>query len=152
MITARYYSNSKEPHMNEAVGVLVENIIWQGKASVGGFCSTGIFEDGALVGGVLYHNYHPNEQVIEMTAASLTKKWLTRPTIRAILNLPFKLLDCQMCVLRVSEKNTHMLRIAKAIGFSETIIPRLRGRDEAEHIFTLTDDQWQSSKYYEEAA
>ncbi|UWF68413.1 MULTISPECIES: hypothetical protein [unclassified Brucella] len=41
-----------------------------------------------------------------------------------------------------------MIRIARAYGFSETYIPRLRGRDEGEFIFTLTDDDWRNGRFF----
>jgi RimJ/RimL family protein N-acetyltransferase len=49
--------------------------------------------------------------------------------------------------LRVSERNKTMIGIARKFGFSETYIPRLRGRDEGEFIFSLTDDAWRASPY-----
>jgi len=66
--------------------------------------------------------------------------------------LPFERLGCQLVVLRVSERNKNMCGIARTFGFSEVYIPRLRGRDEGEVIFSYTDDQWRASKYYKEAA
>jgi hypothetical protein len=39
-----------------------------------------------------------------------------------------------------------MLRIAQGLRFQEFIIPRLRGRAEAEHILTLSDDDWRSQQ------
>ena len=107
----------------------------------------GVFEDGDLVAGTLYHNWHPENGVIELTSASTTRKWLTKRVVNAMFHLPFHTLDCQMCVLRVSERNKVMVHIARSFGFGEVFIPRLRGRDEGEFIFTFTDDQWRDSPY-----
>lgn len=49
-----------------------------------------------------------------------------------------------MVVLRVSERNAGMISIAERFGFTRHRIPRLRGRDEAEIIFTLTDNDWRA--------
>ncbi len=64
--------------------------------------------------------------------------------LKAMFGYPFDQLGCQMVVLRVSERNAVMTGIAKRFGFTSHRIPRLRGRDEAEILFTLTDDEWRS--------
>lgn len=114
----------------------------------GFYCGAiGVAEGGQLVGGTCFHNWYPKDGVVEMTSASITSKWLTRRMIRAIFNYAFGLLECQLVVMRVSETNTGMVNIAKRFGFEGYLIPRLRGRSEAEWIFTMTDDQWQSSPF-----
>jgi len=106
---------------------------------------------GELIAGTVYHNWHPNEGVIELSSFSISKRWLTRPVIRAMFALPFVRLGCQLVVLRVSERNKSMCEIARTFGFTEVYIPRLRGRDHGEFIFSFTDDQWAVSKYNKEA-
>lgn len=108
-----------------------------------GPCATlGLIENDALVAAVVFHNWHPEEGVIEMSSASDSKRWLMRPMINAMFNFCFDECGCQLVVLRVSERNAGMVAIARRFGFSETRIERLRGRDEAEMIFTMTDDAW----------
>lgn len=138
------------PAMNRIVGDFVSNEIWGEPGRILDYCATGIFNGTDLVAGVLYHNHYPDAGVIELTAASTTKRWLTRPVLRAMFSLPFDRLGCQLAVLRVSEFNGPMIRIAKAYGFKEYIIPRLRGRGEAEHILTLADDDWRQSRFHKE--
>lgn len=138
------------PGLNAAIGDFVSNEIWHKPGQIANYCSIGVFEGDELVAGVLYHNHYPDTGVIEMTAASLTKRWLTRPVLRAMFSLPFDRFGCQLCVLRVSERNAPMIRIAKAYGFNEYTIPRLRGRGEAEHILTLADDDWRQSRFHKE--
>jgi RimJ/RimL family protein N-acetyltransferase len=106
----------------------------------------GVFEDGELIAGTLYHNYYPDTGVIELSSASISKRWLTKQVIRDMFFTPFTCLGCQLVVLRVSERNIGMCNIARKFGFSETHIPRLRGRDEGEYIFTMTDDMWHNHK------
>lgn len=138
------------PGLNAAIGDFVSTEIWGEPGRIEDYCSLGILDGDRLVAGVLYHNHYPDAGVIEMTAASVSKRWLTRPVLKAIFALPFDRFQCQLCVLRVSEHNRSMLRIAKAYGFHEYVIPRLRGRDEAEHILTLTDDDWRRSRFHKE--
>ena len=108
------------------------------------FTTMGVRENDALVAGVVFHNYAPEAGVIELSAASTSKRWLTRPVLRAMFGYPFDEIGCQMVVLRVSERNAGMIAIAERFGFSPHRIPRLRGRAEAEIIFTLTDNDWRA--------
>lgn len=152
MITTDYYGPQTNPGANEIMGDFVSEMIWKQKGCIRDYCSMAVFEDGDLIAGTLYHNWHPDEGIIELTSASNSKRWLTRRVIRAMFWLPFERLGCQLIVLRVSELNKNMCGIARSFGFTEVYIPRLRGRDEGEFIFSYTDDQWRASKYYKEVS
>lgn len=147
MIEPRYFGPRSSPLENATVGKFVCELIWQRADAIRDYCSMGVFDNGALIGGTLYHNWHPESGVIELTSSAISKRWLCRPVIRAMFELPFGRLGCQMVVLRVSEKNENMIHIARSFGFDEHLIPRLGGRDEGEFVFTLTDDQWSASKF-----
>lgn len=147
MLTPIYFGPQSSPRENAAVGDFVSRIVWPEGRSVSDFCSMGVFDGDDLVAGTLYHDWHPENGVIELTSGSLTKRWLTKPVINAMFWLPFHKLDCQLVALRVSEKNGTMIRIAQSFGFDEFFIPRLRSRTEGEYIFTFTDDQWRVSPY-----
>ncbi len=117
-----------------------------------GPCSTiGVIDgSGALVGGMVYHNYEPEAGVVEMSGASTTPKWLARHVLREIFDYPLRRLGCQMVVMRVDPSDGSLHRILKSIGFDLHTIPRLRGRDRADFVFTLTDDRWAASKFSRE--
>lgn len=146
MIETEYYG-PQTPQQNRIVGDFVSNLVWKQPGMLEKYCTMGVFDDGELIAGTVYHNWHPDEGIIELSSASLSKKWLTKNVISAMFALPFELLGCQLVVLRVSERNTGMCKIARRFGFDETYIPRLRGRDEGEMIFRYTDDQWRESPY-----
>lgn len=113
-----------------------------------GECATmGVFNDDALIGVVVFHNWQPEAGVIEISAASTTPKWLRRHVLDRIFTWAFVDRECQMVVARISEENTRLHRIFHAYGFTSRVISRLRGRDEDERIFTLTDDDWHASKF-----
>ena len=100
-----------------------------------------------MVAGTVYHNFYREAGVIELSSAADHPRWLTRNTLEAMFSYPFDQLGCQLIVLRISEYNTRMRGIARRFGFTETIIPRLRGLNEAESICTLTVDQWRASRF-----
>lgn len=106
--------------------------------------------DGTLEAGVIFHNWQPESAVIEITAASLHRRWGTKERLRAIFSYPFDQLGCQMVVARTSERNPGPLRIWRALGADEYRIPRLFGRDEAAIITTLTVEQWKGGRYGQE--
>ena len=125
------WGGPRAPEINAALAGFVASRLGEGFERGFGPCATlGDVEQDTILAAVIFHNWQPEEGVIEMSAASDNKRWLTR----------------RLAVLRVSERNETMCRIARRFGFLETRIPRLRGRDEAEIIFTLSDDQWNAHR------
>ena len=111
-----------------------------------------ITESNQVIGACLFHNWQPDEGVVELTSASVSARWLTRPVLNRMFEYAFKGLRCQLVVMRVDPENERMCRIATAFGFKRYDIPRLRGRDKAEAIFTLGDDEWRGGRFYKEKA
>lgn len=107
----------------------------------------GFEENGRLVAGVVYHNWSPETQVIELSFASSQRKWLTRERLRQILDYPFNQLGCRLIVARTSEHNARVRRICRQLGAQEHVIPLLRGPDEAEVILTLTAEAWRDGPF-----
>ena len=105
----------------------------------------GVANDKELIAGVVYHNWSPEAQVIEMSCAASSPRWLTKIVLKTIFAYPFEELGCQMVVMRVSANNERMKRIFRALDFEEYLIPRLRGRNEDEIIFTLPQETWLSN-------
>lgn len=100
-----------------------------------------------LVAGVIYHNWHPESGVIELSAASSHRRWLTRSRLFDIFAYPFIQLQCRICVARISEHNKRTRKIWRSLGATEYVIPELRAPNEAEVISVLTADAWKSSKF-----
>lgn len=141
-----YFSSTSLPEVNQKVAAFVSNELWGFPDGFDRFCTMGVFSDDRLVAGTVFHNWHPESGVIELSSASRSPRWLTRPVIRAMFSMPFDQLSCRMVVLRVSEKNDTMRRIARSFGFTETVIPDLRGVGEGECVFTLSKDDWTKHK------
>lgn len=148
MISALHFHPSQHPQENEFVSSFVAELIWPGKRNAFGPCATmGVLDGDQLIAGAVYHNWYPENGVIELSSASKSKRWLTKPVIRSMFGLPFDALGCQLVVLRVSDQNHNMVNIARKFGFSEVHLPRMRGREEGEFVFSYTDDQWRQSPY-----
>lgn len=132
------------PAMNAQVADFVSRLCFGSAGAFERFSTMGVFDGGALIGGTVYHNWHPEAGVMELSSAATSRRWLQPHVIRALFAFPFDMMGAQMVAMRVSERNTGMVAIAKRFGFDGVMIPRLRGRAEAEWIFTLTDDVWRA--------
>lgn len=148
MITTEVFGWQPVRGAHSIIGDFVCNLVFDDPLALDRYAAMGFFDGGRLIAGVLFHNWHPESGVMEMTAASTSRKWLNRRTLQQLFGLVFDGFGNQMVVMRVSEQNHAMIRIARAFGFFETLIPRLRGRDEGEFIFTLTDDAWRNGRFY----
>lgn len=104
-----------------------------------------------LVGAVLFHNYDPRHGTIEISAASDSKRWLTRPILREMFGFPFGQLGCQAVIARM-DADRPLVRIFTAYGFKKYEIPRLRGRDTVEAVMVLSDDDWRANGFHKEYA
>ena len=126
----------------EAVAGFVADLLGEkrgfGNCQAIGFLSAG----GDLEAGVVYHNWNPDTEVIEISAASLNRRWCSKEAVRLIFGYPFEQIGCQMVIARISEKNARALRIWRSLGADEIRVPRLYGRDEAACIMTITSEAW----------
>jgi RimJ/RimL family protein N-acetyltransferase len=107
----------------------------------------GILDGEALIGAVVFHNWAPEGGVVEMSAFAADPRWLSKTVLRTVFRYAFDALGCQMVVWRVAPSNNRTCRLAHRLGFISHRIPRLRGRNEDEFIFTLTDDAWRAGPY-----
>ena len=109
----------------------------------------GILEDdGRLIAGMVYHNYEPEAQIIEMSGAALPKKqWLTRGTLARMYQYPFLQIGCQMTVMRVPADDEQLLWILARYNYSFVRIPRLFGRDRDGVVCSLTAEDWAANRF-----
>jgi RimJ/RimL family protein N-acetyltransferase len=77
----------------------------------------GIEKEGKLIAGVVYNNYQP-ELLIEMSIASLDKRWATRHTLRALFVYPFIQLNLKRVQALCSAKNEGVIMFLKKLGFT----------------------------------
>lgn len=107
----------------------------------------GVFDGHKLIAVMVYHGYSRQYQTVEVSGAAVDSRWLTRSVLREMFSTPFKEWDIQLLCMRVSDNNKSLHRMLKAYGFEGVRIPRLRGRDEGEVIFTLTAEAWATNKF-----
>ncbi len=115
-----------------------------------GPCKTLAFIDrrGNVAGGMVFHNWHPESGVIEISIGAHSRMWATRQILQEAAAFAFTDCGCQAVVARTDGKNP-VRTIWRKLGATEHVIPRLRGRDEAEHILVLPQEAFMASKYAE---
>ena len=104
-------------------------------------------EDGRLIAGIVYGNWDPGAGVIEIAAAAIHPRWLTRRTIELMYRYAFEGIGCQMVVQRTPADNERLLRQLAVGGYNFYLVPRLFGRDRDCVICTLTKEAWETSKF-----
>lgn len=111
-----------------------------------------VMDGDGVIGGALVNNYCADSGVVEISGAAESPRWLDRKTLRELFGFIFDQMGCQAAVMRADVDNKRVDRIARAYGFKRYDIPRLRGRDKAESIFVLGDDDWRANGFHKERA
>ena len=129
------------------VGFISERI-WGAPQAMPDGTVLAVADECQVIGACLFHNWQRDAGVIEMTSASTSARWLSRPVLREMFGYAFDQLGCQAALMRVDPANERMCRIAAAFGFKRFDIPRLRGRDKAEALYILGDDEWREGRFH----
>jgi RimJ/RimL family protein N-acetyltransferase len=107
----------------------------------------GVQEQGKLIAGIVFHDWNPDAGTIEMSVAAVSSRWLQRKVMAAVARYVFDGAKVQLVIMRTSEANTKACRAAAALGFAAYRIPRLRGIDEAEIIYTMPAEKWRAGRF-----
>lgn len=135
------------PFFDDSIAEWVAERIFDHNRGFGPCRAMGVERQGEIVAGIVFHNWEPETGVIEISACGETPFWSTRTVLAVALDYCFSGLNCQAVVARISERNSKALKFWDMLGAERYEIPRLRGKDEAEIIFLLTDDAWSVSKF-----
>jgi RimJ/RimL family protein N-acetyltransferase len=78
--------------------------------------AVGIERNGELIAGVVYNNYVGH--LIEMTIASLDKRWCSRHNLKALFAYPFTQLGLRRVQALCSDKDEGVQMFLKRLGFT----------------------------------
>jgi RimJ/RimL family protein N-acetyltransferase len=140
------WGGTQNPDVRDAIVRFVSRQIWGGDKTFGNCVAMGVIDGETLIAGMIFHNYEPTAQTIELSGAAISKRWLNRRVFNEMFSYAFDQAGCQMLVARHSEHNKPLRRMWSAIGAQEYVIPRLRGRNEAEAVATYTAEAWRNGK------
>ena len=93
---------------------------------------------------MVFHDWNPERGLIELSAAAIDPRWLTRGVVRAVFGYAFAV--ARMAITRTSETNKPVRRIWRALGASEYVINDLWAEGEAGVIYTLRPEQLAASR------
>lgn len=107
----------------------------------------GVVEDDKIIGALVFHNWVPENGTIEVSGAADSPRWYSRAVIEAATDYVFRRLGCQMMIARQRRDNIKARKCWLALGADEVRIPRMYGREADGTVITLTEEQWQESKF-----
>lgn len=100
---------------------------------------------GRTAAGLALHDWSPEAGTIEISAAAVDPRWLTRGVASDLFGYCFAF--CQAVVTRTTEDNARVRKIWRSLGADEHVLPNAAGRGRALVIFVLTDAAWAASKW-----
>lgn len=104
--------------------------------------SYGVLKNGAMVAGVVYHDFKADCGTIQYSGASIDRTWLQGPSLHHMFSYMFDTCNCQMVLTGNSEKNTGLHSILKRLSHTKHVIKRGWGRHEDLFLWTLTKEDW----------
>jgi hypothetical protein len=104
-------------------------------------------EKNHLIAGLVYHNYDPEAEIIELSGASINPRWLTRQTIARMYQYPFLQCGCQMMIQRTPIENERLLRQLAVYDYTFIKIPRMFGRGKDGVLCTITYEDWANNRF-----
>lgn len=78
----------------------------------------GVVRDNTLIAGVVYSNYCTNHS-LEMSVASVDKRWATRHNIKAFFSFPFIQLGLERVWTQCSAEQEGVIMFNKRLGFKQ---------------------------------
>lgn len=133
---------------DEIIAGFVAALIPHCQRGFGNCKAIGVVSGERLIAGIVYYNYDPEAEIIEIAGAALPgSNWLTRGTLARMYQYPFLQLNCQMVVQRTPADNARLLGILAAYGYSLITVPRLFGRARDGVICSLTREAWEGNRF-----
>lgn len=79
--------------------------------------SLGFTRNGRLVGGVVFHDYRKSYGSLQMSCASIDKRWLSKEKIGMVFDYPFRQLGCSSVYACVSSEDLGTQAFVMKVGF-----------------------------------
>lgn len=147
MIRTILATDSTDPDMNRAASEWAGRAIWD-KPGAFDLCSTlSVIKDDDCIGVVVFHEWHEDRGTIEISAAGFVG-WQSRRVVNEVFGFCFDAMCCQAVIARTSDLNGNAIANLLRLGFEGYLIPRVRGFDEGEVVFTMTEEAWRKSRLY----
>ncbi|MCK5446165.1 MAG: GNAT family N-acetyltransferase [Rhodospirillaceae bacterium] len=91
-------------------------------SSFGPCSAIGVVSNDKLLAGVVYHDYQPMFDTIQLSIAAVSPMWARKENIRGLLEYPFENLGCYRVWTAVPIDNEKALKVNAHIGFHKETI------------------------------
>lgn len=130
------------------IRAFVERGLWDSNRRIGPAWFMGwATPDEGLVAGLAFHDWYAERGTLEISGYSSRRDWLSRAVLAEVMDYVFEELGCRIVTARTSARNARVRRIARALGATEVILPRMRGDREDEVVAMLHRDDWLKSRF-----
>lgn len=90
-----------------------------------GPCSAiGVVRGGALVAGIVYHDYQRGYETLQLSMAATSPRWASAGVLRGLLHYPFMQLGVNKLWTATPHTNERAIRFNKGVGFRQEGILR----------------------------
>lgn len=86
--------------------------------------ATGTRPDDKLLAVCVYHNWHPDYGVAEISFAASSPRWATRENIRRLLSVPFEQYGCRKVCTQTPSDNARAIKFNEGIGMRREAVLR----------------------------
>ena len=133
---------------DETISTLVARMIPGMKRGFGACKTIGVLDEhDRFLAGIVFHGWTPENGTIVVSGAAFNPRWMSRGVLARIGQFAFEECGCQMVLMQIPADNERLLRQLAVIGFSFVNVPRFFGHGRDGVIATLTDDDWQASRF-----
>lgn len=98
-----------------AVGKFVAEQLGMELEELHPFTAMGVAIEGKLVGGVVYNNFRKHD--IQLSAASINPKWLSKNILTEIFTYPYIHLGCVRTTAVTGRKNSRTRKLLEGLGY-----------------------------------
>lgn len=81
-----------------------------------------ILRDEYIIAGIVYHDYQPKAQSVQLSMAAVSPMWARREIIAQMLQYPFEQLGCYRAWTYTPISNTMALKVNSKIGFKREAV------------------------------
>ena len=115
-----------------------EQGLFNGRHQFGECQCIGFVKDDELCTSLVYHNWDPIHDNIELSGYSVHRRWTTKKVISTLLGYPFLTAGARHLVGRHSEHNHRVRGIWRRWGADEHVLKNFRAEGEGECVAVLS--------------
>lgn len=130
------------PHLRERIPYFPPGEVFGQSVAIGVLDGAG-----ALIAGVVYHNYDPFIRNIEISCAAATPRWGNREIFRALLRYCWLGANCRRVTATAPKRSTSTRRFLEGLGFRREGSIRFGAGDQNSIVYGLLREEWEAGRF-----